>query len=75
MDRPTVPRASAPYDGPAGWYASPGEPDTLRYWDGSAWTEQRRPTPAGERDRSLALILVLVAALALVAAVALVLTR
>ncbi|MEM8925481.1 MAG: DUF4352 domain-containing protein [Actinomycetota bacterium] len=23
----------------AGWYPSPGEPGSLRYWDGAAWTE------------------------------------
>ncbi len=29
----------------AGWYPNPdGSPD-LRYWDGSSWTQQRRPAP------------------------------
>jgi Protein of unknown function (DUF2510) len=75
MDRPTEPTSSGAYDGPLGWYSSPGEPDTLRYWDGFAWTDQRRPTPAGERERSLVLIPVLVTVLGLLAAVALILTR
>jgi Protein of unknown function (DUF2510) len=30
----------------AGWYAAPGEPGTLRYWSGDAWTEHRQPIPA-----------------------------
>lgn len=29
-----------------GWYASPGEEGTLRYWGGEAWTEYRQPAPA-----------------------------
>jgi len=31
----------------AGWYESPGEPGTLRYWGGESWTEHRQPTPTG----------------------------
>jgi len=31
---------------PPGWYADPGQPGTLRYWDGTAWTEQRASAPA-----------------------------
>lgn len=26
---------------PAGWYPEPGHQDSLRYWDGDAWTERR----------------------------------
>ena len=26
-----------------GWYPDPDLPDQQRYWDGAAWTEQRRP--------------------------------
>src|SRR4029453_7403176 len=27
---------------PAGWYDDPQDPTQQRYWDGEAWTEQRR---------------------------------
>lgn len=28
---------------PAGWYDDPQDPSQQRYWDGSAWTDNRRP--------------------------------
>lgn len=28
-----------------GWYEDPGQPGSQRYWDGTAWTEHRRPAP------------------------------
>lgn len=28
---------------PAGWYPHPAMANTLRYWDGSSWTEQVAP--------------------------------
>ena len=31
-----------PSDVPAGWYSDPDWPNTERYWDGGAWTDQRR---------------------------------
>ena len=31
---------------PAGWYADPAGPGTLRYWDGSAWTEHQSAAAA-----------------------------
>lgn len=35
-------------EGPtAGWYDDPDHPETKRYWDGAAWTNQR-----AARDRS-----------------------
>ncbi|WP_062202912.1 DUF2510 domain-containing protein [Demequina salsinemoris] len=30
---------------PAGWYADPSAPGTVRYWDGGAWTEHVAPAP------------------------------
>ena len=29
-----------------GWYVDPDDPEGLRYWDGKAWTEQRRTRPS-----------------------------
>lgn len=29
-----------------GWYTDPDDPGAIRYWDGSRWTEDRRPRPA-----------------------------
>ncbi|WP_176224929.1 DUF2510 domain-containing protein [Rhodococcus sp. 1168] len=34
---------ATPPPAPAGWYPSPsGEPNSVSYWDGSTWTENRR---------------------------------
>jgi uncharacterized protein (AIM24 family) len=30
----------------ANWYPDPNQPGTLRYWDGTAWTEHTAPDPA-----------------------------
>lgn len=32
---------------PAGWYPDPEQPGQQRYWDGSAWTENRQPLAGG----------------------------
>jgi hypothetical protein len=32
---------------PAGWFSDPEGQDRLRYWDGSAWTENYAPRPGG----------------------------
>ncbi|WP_223402256.1 DUF2510 domain-containing protein [Occultella gossypii] len=32
---------------PAGWFPDPEGQDRLRYWDGTAWTENYAPRPAG----------------------------
>lgn len=32
-----------------GWYPDPDRPDTIRYWDGAAWTDKRRPRPGWTR--------------------------
>jgi len=38
---------------PAGWYPEPGNPDVLRWWDGSAWTSHRSTIPStGASDSS-----------------------
>lgn len=29
-----------------GWYTDPDQPQTVRYWDGDTWTEQRAPASA-----------------------------
>lgn len=31
---------------PAGWYPDPDDPNTQRYFDGAAWTDQTMPTAA-----------------------------
>ena len=36
-DGESAPKASA------GWYPDPSQPDTVRYWDGETWTDQRGP--------------------------------
>ena len=30
---------------PAGWRPDPEDATSLRYWDGTAWTDQRAPNP------------------------------
>jgi hypothetical protein len=30
---------------PAGWYPDPAAADSMRWWDGSAWTAHTQPTP------------------------------
>ena len=30
---------------PAGWYPDPQSPNSVRYWDGAAWTQQTAPAP------------------------------
>lgn len=39
--------ATPPGSPPAGWYPDPNDASSLRYWDGSTWTDHRAPaTPA-----------------------------
>ncbi|WP_122770846.1 DUF2510 domain-containing protein, partial [Pseudomonas viridiflava] len=33
---------------PAGWYADPGEPGQLRWWDGTDWATDTVAPAAGE---------------------------
>lgn len=42
-------RSSTP---PPGWYPDPDRPAMQRYWDGSAWTEQRMPQPTWGEHRA-----------------------
>jgi len=46
---------------PAGWYEDDGG---LRYWDGTAWTEQRAPKPADPLSQRAIASAVLVGVLA-----------
>lgn len=43
--------AMRPQTTPAGWYADPGNPDCIRWFDGAQWTDNvalaQRPTPPG----------------------------
>ncbi|MET9492104.1 TerD family protein [Nocardia sp. NPDC006630] len=46
---PTLPPAVPASDKPAGWYSLPGDSTRLRWWSGSAWTEDyRRTFPTGD---------------------------
>lgn len=37
-----------------GWYPDPaGQPDTVRYWDGQAWSDQTQPVAPGPADPDL----------------------
>ena len=58
----------------AGWYPDPDQPQTVRYWDGDAWTDQRapksEPAPRSMSGASLAsplLILTLIAGFGVIA--------
>ena len=35
-----------------GWYDDPDSGSQLRYWDGSDWTDQRKPKPPGSSGSS-----------------------
>ncbi|HTR69918.1 MAG TPA: DUF2510 domain-containing protein [Mycobacteriales bacterium] len=39
---PTPPSPPLPV---AGWYVDPSQPDAVRWWDGTRWTDQTRPSP------------------------------
>lgn len=54
-------------DAPAGWYADPTDPTSLRYWSGSAW-EHPRTAPRRWRTRLFVAALVLLYLGGLVAA-------
>jgi hypothetical protein len=36
-------------DRPPGWYADPDRAEAIRYWNGTRWTDSRRPWPAWSR--------------------------
>jgi len=38
-------RFGPPPTHPAGWYQDPSNPNGLRYWTGSAWTDDHGPMP------------------------------
>mgnify|MGYP000613188611 FL=1 len=37
----------------AGWDPDPEQPQTQRYWDGDAWTDQRAPLPPRKSSEGL----------------------
>ena len=43
-----APEPSARETPVAGWYPDPENPQTARYWDGSQWTDERRPLDSKE---------------------------
>ena len=43
-----APDASARETPVAGWYPDPENPQMARYWDGSQWTDERRPLDSKE---------------------------
>jgi hypothetical protein len=47
-DAEVTPAADATVEGtPAGWFQDPNVPNQQRYWDGSTWTDQTKPTEPG----------------------------
>jgi signal peptidase I len=63
-----------------GWYPDPSQVDTVRFWDGSEWTDQRAPmqTPSPHRrgpSRRLWLALAAVVAIVVIAVAVLLITR
>ena len=44
---PQLPAAQTP---PAAWYPSPENPDQLRWWDGTQWTEHYAPVASSPTD-------------------------
>ncbi len=54
----------------AGWYPDPGNPSQIRYWDGSAWTDQTAPltptTPVATKSRRPLIIGAIVAVILLI---------
>jgi hypothetical protein len=58
---------------PAGWFPDPEEPNLIRYWDGSAWTDQRMArqpaaTPVAVDGRPIAVPFLLAAGALLIVA-------
>lgn len=61
-------------DTPADWYPDPDSVGILRFWDGEAWTERRKPAPApaqspsGDRVEDMAGVLLLALVFVLIVA-------
>ncbi|MDT5103490.1 MAG: hypothetical protein QOI25_1003 [Mycobacterium sp.] len=46
-------RDRQPMTAPAGWHEDPNDPALQRFWDGSAWTDRREPTPSNYQRQML----------------------
>jgi TM2 domain-containing membrane protein YozV len=61
---PIAPVAATPLPTP-GWYAEPGKPGVLRYWNGAGWEEWRKPlveaptVTQGQKSTAVAYVLAL----------------
>ena len=52
-DEPTgAAQPASPPSPPPGWHPDPQDSTSLRYWDGSGWTDNRAPASAAKPERS-----------------------
>jgi hypothetical protein len=43
---------------PAGWHPDPEDETSLRYWDGTQWTDSRAPRPQAAEDKGAGVLVV-----------------